>query len=166
MSVSAPLTAGESIGTFSSAKSRCVKSKTDLNAKKEFLLKYSSNECEITRLENEIAVWESRSEKVTACFDGMGVNEGRGDDRIQYAVDMLCELRGALYERLLDSTALRLEIESCISAVKDDRLRLILEYRYIDRLTWETISQLLNTEYRWVLRLHNRALDLVEIKSI
>ncbi len=131
------------------------------DAKKNYLSRYQNNELEIERLEVSIEEWESRAERVTVCYNS--VKTTGGDDRMQGAIDMICELRNALYERLLDSTSLRFEIESRISSVKDDRLRLILEYRYIDGLNWEAIAEKLHTEYRWVLRLHLRALDVIEL---
>ena len=137
---------------FSAAKSH--------SDKKEFLLRYGDNEKEIKRLEEELECWESRAERVNACFGSIG--RTGGGDRIQYAIDNLCELRAALYDRLVDSTALRLEIERCIASVSDDRLRLILEYRYISGMTWENIAETLHIDYRWALRLHNRALEHLE----
>jgi len=129
--------------------------------KKEYLSRYHNNELEIARLEDSIEEWESRAERVTACYDS--IKSPGGDDRMQGAIDMICELRNALYDRLIDSTELRYEIENKIASVPDDRLRLILEYRYIDHLNWEAISEKLHTEYRWVLRLHLRALDMIEL---
>ena len=84
------------------------------NSKKEFLQRYIANEKEISRLEDELENWESRAKRVTACFNH--ICGGSGDDRLQYAVDMLCELRAALYDRLVDSTEIRLEIEGFLSA--------------------------------------------------
>ena len=130
-------------------------SEKDINdIKKAYLSRYQNMELEIERLEDAIEKWESRAERVTACYDS--VKSPGGDDRMQSAIDMICELRNALYERLLDSTELRVEIENKIASVKNDRLRIILEYRYIDGMNWEAISEKLHTEYRWVLRLHQR----------
>lgn len=49
----------------------------------------------------------------------------------------MAELRGALYDRLLDAAAVRREIERAIASLGEERLRLLLEYRYIDGLTLE-----------------------------
>lgn len=134
----------------------------ELEMKKQFLSRFGINEQEIERLEQEIELWESRAERITVSFS-LFVDGGGRDDRIQSTVDELVELRAMLYDRLLDSTALRLDIEHSISAVSDERLRLLLELRYIDGLTWEKVAEKLNTEYRWVLRLHKRALNALKI---
>ena len=131
------------------------------NSKKEFLQRYIANEKEISRLEDELENWESRAERVTACFNH--ICGGSGDDRLQYAVDMLCELRAALYDRLVDSTEIRLEIEGCLSQIEDSRLKLIMEYHYIDDMIWEDVAEKMNLESRWLMRLHNRALDMIVI---
>ncbi len=73
----------------------------------------------------------------------------------------MVELRGLLYDRLVDSTELRRQIALAISAVPERRLRLLLEYRYIDDLTWEQVASALTSDYRWTLRLHDRALALM-----
>ena len=60
----------------------------------------------------------------------------------------------------------RKEIESVIRAVEDSTLRTLLEYRYINGKKWEEIALMMGYDYRWVLRLHGRALELVDEKAI
>lgn len=125
-------------------------------AKKEFLSQYGDNEREIARLEEEIARWESRAQRVTGSFSHLPRH--CGEDKIQSAVDEIFELRAMLYERLVDATELRRTIAAAIVKVPDKRLRLLLEYRYIDGLTWERVAAALTCDYRWTLRLHERAI--------
>lgn len=132
--------------------------------KKAFLSRYGCNELEIERLEQEIELWESRAERMTASFSE-AFGKSSGGDRVQNAVGELVELRAALYDRLTDSTTLRLDIEGCLAQVDDDRLRLLLELRYIDGLTWENVAQRMHTEYRWVLRLHKKALEKIKLSE-
>ena len=140
------------------------KADKETDAKKRFLSRFGNNELEIERLEQEIEMWESRAQRISVSFSPY-VEGGEEYDRVQTAVGELVELRAALYERLLDSTSLRLEIEHSITQMQDERLRLLLELRYIDGLTWEKVAERLNTEYRWVLRLHNRALKELTISN-
>lgn len=127
--------------------------------KKRFLGKFSDNEREIRRLEDEICRWESRAQKMTGSFSHAPSH--RGEDRIQSAVDEIVELRNLLYDRLVDATELRRRIAQVISNVPEQRLQLLLEYRYIDGLTWEEVATALTCDYRWTLRLHDRALALL-----
>lgn len=127
--------------------------------KKQFLSQYADNEREIRRLEEEICRWESRAEKMTGSFSHAPSH--RGEDRVQSAVDEIVELRNLLYDRLVDATELRRSIAQAISVVPEQRLRLLLEYRYIDGMTWEEVAAALTCDYRWTLRLHDRALAVM-----
>ena len=129
--------------------------------KKRFLSQFSDNEREITRLEEEICRWESRAEKMTGSYSHAPSH--RGDDRIQSAIDEIVELRNLLYDRLVDATELRRKIAQAVSSIPEQRLRLLLEYRYIDGWTWEEVATALTLDYRWTLRLHDRALVLLPV---
>lgn len=129
--------------------------------KKQFLSRYADNEREIRRLEEELCRWESRAQKMTSSFSHTPSH--RGDDRIQSAVDQIVELRNLLYDRLVDATELRRQIALSVSTVPEQRLRLLLEYRYIDDLTWEAVAAAIACDYRWTLRLHDRALALMPL---
>ncbi|HWP52013.1 MAG TPA: hypothetical protein VN626_10000 [Clostridia bacterium] len=155
------LSAADTCGKTTRTSAPTVKptAKEIIALKKQFLGQYADNEREIRRLEEEICRWESRAEKMTSSFSHAPSH--RGEDRIQSAVDEMVELRGLLYERLVDATELRRQIARAISTVSEQRLRLLLEYRYIDSLTWEQVSAALTCDYRWTLRLHDRALAAI-----
>ncbi|MFV0497942.1 MAG: hypothetical protein ACK5L0_07245 [Candidatus Fimivivens sp.] len=142
-----------------SAQGRALSEKEIIALKKHFLGQFSDNERAIKRLEEEICRWTSRAEKMTSTFGHTPSH--RADDRVQSAVDEIVELRNLLYDRLIDSTELRRRIAQAISSVEEQRLQLLLEYRYIDGLTWEEVATALTCDYRWTLRLHNRALALL-----
>ena len=129
--------------------------------KKRFLGQFSDNEREITRLEEEICRWESRAPKRAGSYSHAPSH--RGDDRIQSAIDEIVELRNLLYDRLVDATELRRKIAQAVKSIPEQRLRLLLEYRYIDGWTWEEVATALTLDYRWTLRLHDRALVLLPI---
>ena len=59
----------------------------------------------------------------------------------------------------------RKEIETVIETLEDKTLQLLLRYRYIDGMTWEQIAVKMRYDYRWVLRLHGRALERLTIES-
>ena len=59
--------------------------------------------------------------------------------------------------------ALRREIEGAIRQVEDERLRELLQLRYLEGLTWEKVSEALNLQYRWVIKLHGDALENIEM---
>ncbi len=143
------------------ARGGALSAKDAIALKKRFLGQYADNEREIRRLEEEICRWESRAQKMTAGYSHTPSH--RGEDRVQSAVDEIVELRNLLYDRLVDATELRRQIAQAISVVPERRLRLLLEYRYIDGWTWEEVATALTLDYRWTLRLHDRALVLLPV---
>lgn len=130
--------------------------------KKAFLCQYGVNEREIARLEEEIELWKSRAKRVTASYS-FAPAHGSDSDKMQTAVIKILELESDLYNRLVDATELRRSIQVAIDMVGDSRLRNLLEYRYIDELGWEKIAEKLNVEWRHVLRLHDTALQCINI---
>lgn len=55
----------------------------------------------------------------------------------------------------------RKEIESVIRAVEDSTLRTLLEYRYINGKKWEEIALMMGYDYRYILKIHGKALSLL-----
>lgn len=130
--------------------------------KKSFLRRYGDNEREITRLEEELARWESRAEKVTASYS-LAPAHGCDGDKVQTAVDRIAEVKAMLYDRLTDATELRRSIQAAIDSVGDPRLRNLLAYRYIEGLTFERIAVNIDCHWRWTLYLHGKALADLKI---
>ena len=54
------------------------------------------------------------------------------------------------------------EINSAICSVSDITLRRLLSMRYIEFMTWEKIAEKMNYGYRNVLKLHGKALLVVD----
>lgn len=54
------------------------------------------------------------------------------------------------------------EIAAVIGKVQDNRLRMVLTERYICFKRWEAMACELNIDYRWLMRLHKKALRAVD----
>ncbi|WP_306574586.1 hypothetical protein [Anaerotruncus massiliensis (ex Togo et al. 2019)] len=130
--------------------------------KKAYLGRYRDNEREIRRTEEEILRWESLSRKTTTTMGAAG-GGSNGEDKLQAAVEKIVRWQNRLTLQLGERVRLREEIEVAIGTVEDERLRLLLRYRYIDGWTWERIAVELNYAYRNVTRLHGRALDEIKM---
>jgi hypothetical protein len=63
-------------------------------------------------------------------------------------------------KRLLN---LKHEIVTVINCVESPELQTLLELRYLCFKTWEQIAVALHFDLRWVHRLHNRALNEIEL---
>ncbi len=132
--------------------------------KKKWLLEYRKLDQDIERDMEELQRWKSRAEKITSSVSDMpkGGNQG---DRLQLAVDRICELEERLNGKIDAAVKRRKEMEAAIATVEDRTLQLLLRYRYIDGMTWEQIAVKMNYDYRWTLRLHGRALTRLTIES-
>lgn len=132
--------------------------------KKAYLGRYRDNEREIRRTEEEILRWESLSRKTTTTMGAAG-GGSNGEDKLQAAVEKIVRWQNRLTLQLAERVRLREEIEAAIGTVEDERLRLLLRYRYIDGWTWERIAEGLSLGYRWILRLHNLALTELKCRK-
>ena len=125
--------------------------------KKAYLGRYRDNEREIRRTEEEILRWESLSRKTTTTMGAAG-GGSNGEDKLQAAVEKIMRWQNRLTLQLAERVRLREEIEAAIGTVEDERLRLLLRYRYIDGWTWERIAVGMEISYQWVCHLHGEAL--------
>ena len=57
---------------------------------------------------------------------------------------------------------LKTEIRGVIDRVKDEKLQLVLRYRYIHFCSWEEIASQMGYGLRWIHTLHGKALAAVE----
>ncbi|MBO8158842.1 DUF1492 domain-containing protein [Thermosyntropha sp.] len=129
-----------------------------------FLKRYAFLDKEIERKLGEIAYWRNRLERVTAVYtrEPKSKNAGRDmrlDDIIAKIVDLEQEVNEDI-DQLID---IRNEIKQKIEQIKDDKLRLLLQYRYIDCKTWEEIAVEMGYSWQHIHRLHAKALREVKI---
>lgn len=104
------------------------------------------------------------AEKASATLSDVPPSKGsrnvhRMEDVIAKMVDMESEISADM-KRLLN---LKHEIVTVISCVESPELQTLLELRYLCFKTWEQIAVALHFDLRWVHRLHNRALNEVEL---
>jgi len=126
--------------------------------KKDFLNRYRDNEREIRRLRNEIQRWKDSAYITSVKYTGAGGGTD-GQDKLQVNVERLVRLQNRLTAQMRARIQLRGEIEDAIESVPDDRLQLLLRYRYIEGLTFERIAVELNYSWRQTVRMHGRALS-------
>ena len=132
--------------------------------KKKWLLEHRRLEQNIERDMEELQRLESRAEKITSMVSDMPKGSQQGDS-LQRSVEKICELKVSLNQRIDAAVEKRKEIETVIETLEDKTLQLLLRYRYIDGMTWEQIAVKMRYDYRWVLRLHGRALERLTIES-
>ena len=129
--------------------------------KKAELQRYGEAQAVADRLREEIARLYSKAEKMTTVLKLVPVGSGDGGRKIESALEGIDELAGRLGEKQTEANQIRHRLEDVISSVPDGRLRLLLEYRYIDGMKWEQIAEKMGLEGRWVYELHGRALSAI-----
>ena len=85
-------------------------------------------------------------------------NEPRGLDDIVVRYE---EIASKYEKRLRQYQRETLAIEDAIKNVEDPMLRIILRYKYIEGLKWETIADIVGYSRRWVLLRHGEALKAI-----
>lgn len=134
------------------------------NAKKKYLAQYIEKGREIDELCEQLAGWRCMATKVNASISDMP-RGNRSENRQQNAVEHIIETEAKINAEIDKYIKLREEILHAIETVGDSTLKLILKYRYIHGLKWEDIAIKMNYEYRWLLRLYNRAMGELTIKN-
>lgn len=164
-------------------------------AKVKWLSRYRILENQIKRLEAEAERWRSRTtntvpapvhfkyydssketdQKVLATMTRQelrrnnmlpvvvhGSGGGLGIDDCVAEID---ELVREISDKIRQAIAVRKSIEKVINSVEDDRMRLIMDLRYIDGLKWENICCETNYSWKQVHRIHNQALGMIFLKD-
>lgn len=127
--------------------------------KKEYLLGYQRINQRVNYLLLEQQRWRELATRVSPNLSGMPRGEGGGGT--QGAVAKIIDLETEINLEIDKLVEKRKEIESVIRAVEDSILRTLLEYRYINGKKWEEIALMMGYDYRYILKIHGKALSLL-----
>lgn len=113
-------------------------------------------------LAEEVEQLRSRACKVTSSLSGMpgGTSDGQALPR---AVEQILEAQQELQDQIEQCNAIRQEVVETIEKVTNPRDKEILRRRYLMGQRFETISVELRFEYRWIRRLHKKAVSELTI---
>lgn len=127
--------------------------------KKEYLLGYQHLNQRINCLLLEQQQWRELATRVSPNLSGMprGGKGGGAQGAISKIIDLETQINAEI-DKLVDK---RREIEGIIRAVEDSTLRTLLEYRYINGKKWEEIALMMGYDYRYILKIHGKALSLL-----
>lgn len=127
---------------------------------KEYLSRYRTLNSEINaKLEQKQQLFELAASVAPSNTHGAS---GNVSDKVGRTVAKLLDLEreiNADIDRLVD---LRREIEAAIAGVPDERLRTLLELRYVNGLTFEQISRRMDYSFSQIRRLHKKSLDFLK----
>lgn len=129
--------------------------------KKQYLRRYQAAKRRVGLIQEEIE--ELRSSKTSPVGLGDGLPHGSGtSDLSGYAARLDELLRELEAEKEMQMVTYR-EIRQQIGMVPDPTEQEILSRRYLLEQRWEKISVEMNYDYRYVLKLHGKALLHFEV---
>ena len=132
--------------------------------KKEFLNQYLNAEKEIGIKLDQIARLRELSTKITQTLTPDKV-KSNSENRLESSVSKIVDIEREIGASIDQLERIRLQVESVINSVPNVNQRNVLRLRYISGMKWEQIAVKLNYDYRWVLRLHGKALNKIAIES-
>lgn len=132
------------------------------NCKKaEWLRRYQKINRRINRKCEEVSQLRELATKITPTLSDMPKGN-QTSDKVSEAVSKIADLEKEIDAEVDALVAIRNQIQAAIEAIQDDTLKTLLEYRYIDGLTWEKIAVKMNYSYMHVCRLHGKAINVIE----
>lgn len=117
------------------------------------------------RIKSKSEQIQSLNELATKCIatlTGMPRNPNHGGSTMADAVCKIIDLQEEInhdIDRLVD---LKRDIVEVIKAVDNSEYQILLEKRYLCFHTWEQIAVDMHYSGKWIQKLHDRALDVVE----
>lgn len=129
---------------------------------KEYLSTYKTIILETECLKEEIMCLRAAAEYTSPDLQRTGTGAASYGDRLGARAAKIIDTENALLDKISLLVDAGDNVRRLIDAVPDPQCRMILSQRYLSCKNWEQIAALLNFDLRWVYRLHNKALKMVE----
>lgn len=131
--------------------------------KKTYLKRYGKADRELDVLYEELALWRSKAEKITPLLRQTPGGGHSGGSQVETAVEKILAVQKEIDVKIDELMAVKQEVVDAVKTVPDETLQLLLSYRYILGMTFEQIAVRMHYNYRWILRLHGRALSAIQL---
>lgn len=115
-------------------------------------------------LRQELEAQRARACKTTAALTGMPGGGGDGQ-ALPRAVESIIAAQQELQAQITLCGAVRREVVAVLNQIADARDHEILRRRYLLGQRFEEIAVDMMLEYRWVRRLHKRAVNILTLES-
>lgn len=129
-----------------------------------YLSRYRRLNQHIDRLLEEQSRWRERALKITPTLSQAPGGGGSGSP-IERPMDKVLEIDIEINREIDEMQIARKEIRDTLNQLEDENLKLLMEYRYIDGMTWEQIAVKMHYGFQWVCKLHGRALNRLRVKE-
>ena len=136
----------------------------DNQEKIKYLKQYVTLVREVDRMLAERDRCRARIGKLTAVLTDMPMGGGSIYKNLDTAlIEQIADLESDCEVKLAAALKIRASIVALINSIEDERERLLMNYRYIDGYKFEWIANEMNYNWRWVHRIHARALSKIKI---
>lgn len=129
-----------------------------------YLSRYRRLNQRIDRLLEEQGRWREKAMRITPVLSPVPGGGGSGSP-IERPMDKVLEIDAEINREIDELQTVRQEIRAALNQLEGENLKLLMEYRYIDGLTWEQIAVKMHYGFQWVCKLHGRALNRLRIKE-
>ena len=136
----------------------------DNKEKCRYLNQYRIMHIEIDQITKELQRWQDLATRISPSYSDMP--HGGGGDKVQTAAVEVAELTDQLNGKIHQAVKMQREIKELIGTIDDATLRRLMTYRYIHGKKWEEVAVLMDYDYRWILRLHGKALYKLDEHAI
>lgn len=125
-----------------------------------YLSRYRRLNQRIDRLLEEQSRWREMALKITPVLS-QTPGGGESGSPIERPMDKVLEIDEEINREIDELQTVRQEIRAALNQLEDESLKLLMEYRYIDGLTWEQIAVKMNYSYMQICRLHGKTLRTI-----
>lgn len=126
----------------------------------QYLSRYQRLNQRIDRLLEEQSRWRERALKITPTLSQAPGGGGSGSP-IERPMDKVLEIDEGINREIDTLQTIRQEIREALNQLEDESLKLLMEYRYIDGMTWEQVAVKMHYSYMQICRLHGKALKTI-----
>ena len=132
--------------------------------KTAYLNKYRKAVSDIKIASEELQSWREIATRISPQYSGMprGTNDS---DKLQTAVLEIAELSESIEQHIREAKKLRVQVQQVIDEVEDNTLHTLLTYLYIHGKKFEEIALMMRYDYRYIRKLHKKALFTIQIKE-
>lgn len=127
---------------------------------KEYLGRLRSLELRLLASANEIENLTNIATNITAAINSDGIHTtGATSDKLGSCVAKIVDLQHEIDADINSLEIVRSEIIASLDNVQTTKHRELLRMRYISHMTFEEIAVAMDMSWRWVIKLHGRALQ-------
>lgn len=125
-----------------------------------YLSRYRRMSKRIDRLLEEQNRWREMALKITPVLS-QTPGGGESGSPIERPMDKVLEIDEEIKREIEELQTVRQGIRSALDQLEDENLKLLMEYRYIDGMTWEQVAVEMHYSYMQICRLHGKALKTI-----